>query len=75
MERNLDRRVEVLFPVLEPLLIEQIRLGILNIYHADNVKARFLQADGSYLWPALSGDDEPVDSQRTLLERRSLAGF
>ncbi|MBE2232903.1 MAG: polyphosphate kinase 1 [Anaerolinea sp.] len=75
MERNLDRRVEVLFPVLDPLLTEQIKLGILNIYHADNVKARFLQADGSYLWPAPSGDDEPVDSQRMLLEHRALAGF
>jgi polyphosphate kinase len=66
MERNLDRRVEV----LDPLLIDQIRDGILRIYQADNVKARFLQADGSYLWPAPNGD-EPMDSQRTLLEHRA----
>jgi polyphosphate kinase len=70
MERNLDRRVEVLFPVLDPLLIDQIRDGILRIYQADNVKARFLQADGSYLWPAPNGD-EPMDSQRMLLEHRA----
>ena len=73
MERNLDRRVEVLFPVLDPLLVDQIRDGVLRVYQADNVKARFLQADGSYLWPAPNGD-EPVDSQRTLMEHRALAG-
>ena len=75
MERNLDRRVEVLFPVLDPLLVEQIRTGIWSTYRADNVKARILQADGSYLWPAPGDGVEPVDSQRTLLERRALAGF
>jgi polyphosphate kinase len=72
MERNLDRRVEALFPVLDPLLIDQIRERILAVYQTDNVKARFLQADGSYLWPALNGD-EPVDSQRTLLDQRAVA--
>jgi polyphosphate kinase len=71
MERNLDRRVEVLFPVLDPLLIDQIRQGILQVYQADNVKARFLQVDGSYLWPA-PGEAAPVDSQRLLLEQRGL---
>ncbi len=70
MERNIDRRVEVLFPVIDPLLIDQIRDSVLRVYQADNVKARFLQADGSYLWPAPNGD-ELVDSQRTLLEYRA----
>ncbi len=70
MERNLDRRVEVLFPVLDPLLIDQIREGILRVYQVDNVKARFLQADGGYLWPTTNGD-EPLDSQRMLLEHRA----
>jgi polyphosphate kinase len=70
MERNLDRRVELLFPVLDPLLVEQIREGVLRVYQADNVKARFLQADGSYLWPAPDGD-EVVDSQQVLLEHRA----
>lgn len=74
MERNLDRRVEVLFPVLDPLLVDQIREGILRIYRADNVKSRFLQADGTYLWPAPNGD-ELVDSQRILLENRALAAL
>lgn len=72
MERNLDRRVEVLFPVLDPLLVEQIREGVLQVYQADNVKARLLQADGSYLWPAPSSAAR-VDSQHLLLEQRGLA--
>jgi hypothetical protein len=60
--------------VLDPLLIEQIREGILRVYRSDNVKARFLQADGSYLWPAPNGD-ELVDSQRTLLDHRVFAAL
>jgi polyphosphate kinase len=69
MERNLDRRVEALFPVLDPLLVEQIREGILRVYQADNVKSRFLQADGSYLWPSPNGDEQ-FNSQQALLEHR-----
>ncbi len=74
MERNLDRRVEVLFPVLDPLLIDQIRDGILRHYQADTVKARILQSDGVYLWPAPNGE-ELIDSQRTLLEHRAELAF
>lgn len=66
MERNLDRRVEALFPVLDPQLLDQIRDDVLRVYQADNVKARFLQSDGSYLWPAPDGN-QPVNSQHTLL--------
>jgi polyphosphate kinase len=46
MPRNLDRRVEIAFPVLDPALQAQVR-EILNIQLADTVKARRLLADGS----------------------------
>jgi polyphosphate kinase len=47
MGRNLDRRLEILFPV--PGEEHRRRLiGILQACFADNVKARVLQADGSY---------------------------
>ena len=49
MPRNLHERVEVLFPVKDPLLRERILHEILAAYLADNVKARFLQKDGRYL--------------------------
>jgi polyphosphate kinase len=49
MPRNLYERVEVLTPVRDTLLRERIRREILEAYLADNVKARFLQRDGSYV--------------------------
>jgi polyphosphate kinase len=49
MLRNLDRRVEILFPVENSRLIRQLRDQVLAVYLADNVKARLMQADGTYL--------------------------
>jgi polyphosphate kinase len=49
MPRNIDWRVEVLFPIREPHLIQQIRDDILAIYLKDNLKARLMQSDGTYL--------------------------
>ncbi len=47
MPRNLERRVEILFPVDRPELKEEL-LHILQSQLKDNVKASVLQADGSY---------------------------
>ena len=47
MPRNLDRRVEILFPVEEETLKKQV-LRILQMQLKDNVKAHLLLADGSY---------------------------
>jgi polyphosphate kinase len=49
MPRNLYERVEVLFPVKDALLRERVRHEILESYLADNIKARILQKDGSYV--------------------------
>ncbi len=49
MPRNLHERVEVLFPLKNPLLRDRVVHEILAAYLADNVKARFLQNDGRYL--------------------------
>jgi polyphosphate kinase len=70
MERNLMRRVEIVFPVLDPIIRDHIRNDVLFIYLADNVKARRLRPDGKYEW-LTPGDDAPIDSQRLLLERRT----
>jgi polyphosphate kinase len=48
MPRNIDWRVEVLFPIREPHLIQQIRDNILAIYLKDNMKARLMQSNGTY---------------------------
>ncbi len=57
MHRNLHERVEVLFPLKNPLLRDRVVHEILAAYLADNVKVRFLQKDGSYLrpWQSLHG--------------------
>ena len=49
MSRNLHERVEVLFPLKNPLLRDRVVHEILAAYLADNLKARFLQKDGRYL--------------------------
>jgi len=46
MPRNLDRRVEIAFPVLDPRLQGHLR-EILEIQLADTVKARRILPDGS----------------------------
>lgn len=48
MPRNLDRRVEVLFPVEESRNIRYIRQQVLDTYLRDNTSARLMQPDGSY---------------------------
>ncbi len=66
MARNLDRRVETMIPVLDPLLAETIYGEILAVMLADNVKSRELQSDGTYrrLRP---GATLPVNAQRVFL--------
>ena len=47
MPRNLDKRVEIMFPVEDPELKKQV-IHILEVQLADNVKAHILQPDGTY---------------------------
>lgn len=47
MPRNLDKRVEILFPVEDPKLKEAVK-HILQVELDDTIKARLLKSDGSY---------------------------
>ena len=47
MPRNLDRRVEILFPVEEEEIKKSV-YHILEVELADNVKAHILNKDGQY---------------------------
>lgn len=47
MPRNLDKRVEIMFPVEDPVLREKVR-HILQVQLDDNVKAHILQPSGVY---------------------------
>ena len=48
MPRNFFRRVEVMFPVLDPELAGRVLHEIIPIYLADNTRARVLDADGTF---------------------------
>ena len=48
MPRNLHERVEVLFPLRDPMLRYRVRHEILEAYLMDTAKARVLQRDGTY---------------------------
>ncbi|HUL60014.1 MAG TPA: polyphosphate kinase 1 [Anaeromyxobacteraceae bacterium] len=69
MRRNLDRRVEVLFPVTDPALVRHLRGEVLDVYLRDNVRARRMQSDGRYLRAAPGPGEAPVDSQAVLLAK------
>lgn len=66
MGRNLDRRVETVVPVLDPLLAETINGEILSILFADNRKTRELTSDGTYRRLRPEGA-MPVHAQRIFL--------
>jgi polyphosphate kinase len=51
MPRNLYERVEVVFPVIDPLLRQRVRQEILYAYLADEAKARILEPSGDYFRP------------------------
>ncbi|GAC1498043.1 MAG: polyphosphate kinase 1 [Vulcanimicrobiaceae bacterium] len=67
MGRNLDRRVETVEPVLDPLVAETIYSQILAVLFADNLKSRQLESDGSYRRLQPGADELPVDSQHVFL--------
>jgi polyphosphate kinase len=67
MPRNLDRRVEILFPVQDRRLVRQLRDQILATYLADNVKARDMQPDGTYRRRARGASEPVVNSQARLI--------
>src|SRR5215216_4120985 len=63
MARNLDRRVEVVTPVLDPHLKSYLKDTVLAAYMRDNVKARVMNSDGSYELPSIGINEEPFNSQ------------
>ena len=67
MPRNLNRRVEVMFPIERPHLIRRIRDEILQTYLDDQVGARHMDSDGIYSPKVRRGG---VDGQTVLLEHR-----
>ncbi|OPZ57769.1 MAG: Polyphosphate kinase [Synergistetes bacterium ADurb.Bin520] len=72
MERNLDRRVEVLFPIQDPVLRRVLCDEVLQVHLKDTARARLLQPDGSYV-PRHPREGEPgVHAQRRMVENRGI---
>ncbi|MBN1568898.1 MAG: polyphosphate kinase 1 [Acidobacteria bacterium] len=67
MPRNLDRRVELMFPVRQQDLKEKV-IAIMRAQMADNQKARLLKQDGTYERVA-AGRSEPLRIQEYLYLR------
>lgn len=70
--RNLDRRVEILFPVTDPGLKKEILGTILALHIRDNQKAWELLPDGSYKKIVPGEGEERVNSQEWLLDHRGV---
>jgi len=68
MERNLDRRVETVYPILDPAICQRIKHEVLELGLSDNVKGRELCPDGSYVFITPEPGKPAVNSQRKLLE-------
>jgi polyphosphate kinase len=69
MERNLMRRVETCFPILDPKLAERVYDEELANYLADNLNAWQLQQDGSYGRVSPRDGEMPYSAQGALLAK------
>jgi len=70
MTRNLDKRLELLFPILDPKLRRRT-IDILETFFTDNVKARRLQPDGAY--ERIERDGKAIRAQEVFYTQASRA--
>jgi polyphosphate kinase len=72
MPRNLDRRVETLFPVQDPQLRDALRDHILDVHLKDNMQSRQLLTDGSYERISPQDGEPELNSQLWMIEHRGI---
>jgi polyphosphate kinase len=70
MPRNLNRRVEVLFPIEDQKLVRRVKDEILETYLADRTGARIMRSDGTYV---RLNEEGGLNSQAWLLSQHSAA--
>lgn len=68
MTRNTEHRVEIAFPVLDPTCRALVH-EYMDMQLRDNVKARSLTSDGTWVPVERKEDEKPFNSQEALLER------
>lgn len=76
MPRNIERRVEILFPVENPILRQELIENVLNVQLRDVARGHYLQQDGTYTREGQPfKEDEnaapPFNSQAWLLNGRT----
>jgi len=69
MPRNLNRRVEVDFPVQDKALIQLIRDEVLQTYLREQAKARHMQPDGKYVRDPDSQKKNAFNAQEAFIAR------
>ncbi|MDR0316565.1 MAG: polyphosphate kinase 1 [Treponema sp.] len=68
MHRNLERRVELMFPVLDGKLRSEFR-DMLSAYFHDNCQARSLDSKGTWTRLCPAGGEQPFRVQKDMLSR------
>ncbi|HSQ92858.1 MAG TPA: RNA degradosome polyphosphate kinase, partial [Methanoregula sp.] len=72
MPRNLDRRVEILFPVENQAIRDAIASIIMPVQLHDTVKLRLMQSDGTYCRTCPGTGSEPLNAQTWMVDHRGL---
>ena len=73
MPRNFFRRIELAIPIEDGVLRERLISEVLAVSLADNARARFLQADGSYQRATPAPGAKPSRSQAEFIARATPA--
>jgi polyphosphate kinase len=68
MHRNLERRVEIMFPVQDEKIRDEL-LDVLNAYFRDNCQARVLDSAGAWKQISPSQGEKPFRVQKDMLSR------
>ena len=68
MSRNLDRRIELMFPILESSAFSDVK-GILDTYFKDNVSAMELKSDGTWERVKKNQNEENFRAQEVLYKK------
>jgi len=69
MPRNLNHRVEVIFPVEDPRHLRYLRDNVLETYFNDNTRTRIMQPDGTYKRTHPKENAETIGVQEWLMTR------
>ncbi|WP_158735084.1 RNA degradosome polyphosphate kinase [Alteribacillus sp. YIM 98480] len=70
MTRNMDKRIEIMFPILDYTLKERLR-NVLKLTLSDNIKARVQDKTGIYEYVLRHAEEKPLESQLAFFEMAS----